>query len=188
MTRFPAVVIALWLAPAWGQPPEWRLVPGESTLGFTARYEGEPFGGGLDRFDVRFRFYPGDLDATLLEVTIDTTSVNTRNRDRDDALSEAEWFDFDNHPEASYAGQTASAGNEREYRIEGVLTLKGIRGEVPIEFDWEVDGDQAHLKGTARMRGDTLINRLDFDIGTGEWADPLIGHEVDVHFDLRLTR
>jgi len=52
---------------------------------------------------------------------------------------------------------------------------------VTLEFTWSNDG-----KG-ATLTGETVLNRLDFKVGTGDWADPAtITHEVEVKTTLHL--
>lgn len=179
---------ALLLVVAGEATAPWEAGAG-SRLNFTATYDQSPFDGRFKDFAVRFWFDPREPAGARLEVTVDVTSVETRNSDRDEALAEAEWFDFANHPEARYTASGVSEGRERAYRTTGDLTLKGITRQVPVEFDWIADSRGARVVGRVVMRGDTEIDRMRFDVGTGEWADPeLIGHMVEVRFDLRLER
>ena len=178
----------LALMPMQTEAPSWALVAEGSTLTFAASYDETPFDGAFERFDVQLRFDPDQPDRADLRVTVNVRSVDTRNRDRDEALAEPEWFDFSAHPQATYVANGAGQGMEKAFRMAGELTIKGITRTVPIEFDWTVEGDTARATGVARMRGDTEVNRLDFDVGTGEWEDPIIGHRVEVNFDLRLKR
>ncbi|MDX1571956.1 MAG: YceI family protein [Xanthomonadales bacterium] len=181
-----AALLALILGQS--EEPAWELVAQDSTLTFAATYDDTPFDGVFETFDVEFRFDPEAADEADLRVTVDVRSVDTRNRDVDEALADPEWFDFSAHPQATYVASGAGEGKNRAFRMAGDLTIKGITRTIPIEFDWTVEGDSARVTGTARMRGDTEVNRLDFDVGTGEWEDPIVGHRVEVNFDLRLKR
>ena len=64
------------------------------------------------------------------------------------------------------------------------LSLKGIEKPLDLEFFWQLS-DQ----GQARLQGEAKVNRLDFVVGSGSWADDsTIGLEVPVLVDLLLER
>ncbi len=167
---------------------DWVMYSAESKLGFTASYDGGGFSGEFESFEVSLDFDTDSPATAVLEVSVDVTSVNTQNSDRDSALAGSDWFDFDTHPVASYrvSGFQHRGGND--YVANGALTLKGAIRDVPIEFTYTVTEDAVSVRGRAIMAGHAEINRMDFNVGSGDWEDPdLIGHEVYVEFDLKLT-
>ena len=168
--------------------PSWSLMAADSTLTFRAEYDGSPFEGRFEAFAVQLAFDPAAAQGVALDVTVDVTSVDTENRDRDEALAESEWFDFDHYPQAHYQARSLGPGQQRQFRLAGELTLKGITRALPVEFDWSPADGGVRIEGVARMTGGTTLDRMHFDIGTGDWADPeLIGHVVTVEFDLLLA-
>ncbi len=171
----------------WADTPVWRSVPESSELTFTAEYDGAPFTGRFESFVVEFCFDPEDLDSANLHVNVDVDSVDTENRERDETLAMGEWFAFGKFPSAQYEATQFVALGDNRYSAEGKLTLKGITQPLALSYEWIVEGDQVRVAGTARMIGDTVIDRTDHQIGAGEWADPdLIAHEVEVAFDVLL--
>ncbi len=182
-----AAVLLLGSCPALGLAQSWQMQTEQSTLGFVANYDDSPVEGRFDRFNVQLDFDP-DAMTIELSVSVDVTSVDTDNAERDEALAASDWFGFEQFPSAQYRASTVTREADGRLCAEGTLTLKGVSKAVPIKFTWEVEGDQASLKGVARMVGDTQVNRLDFNVGEGDWADPVIGHDVEVQFDLRLRQ
>lgn len=144
-------------------------------LGFSGLMEGAPFRGGFEDFSVRY--CPGGN----IEVTVATQSASVGNRDGDRAMAGEEFFHPEAWPEATWLGEaTETDGASPE--VSGTLTIRGISREVPVNLTVEPNG-----KGL-RMRGETTIARLDFEVGTGEFEDTsFIADEVSVRFNIELT-
>ncbi|MFF5138930.1 YceI family protein [Streptomyces sp. NPDC013157] len=58
-------------------------------------------------------------------VSIDATSLDTKNKKRDDHLRSADFFDADNHPEITFAVRSARRTGD-EVKVDGQLTVRGI--------------------------------------------------------------
>lgn len=145
-------------------------------LGFSGVLEGDPFEGEFREFSVRY------CEAEGIEVRVATQSATVGNRDGDEAMASGEFFHPAVWPEATWIGGAAEAdGKPRQ--VPGTLTIRGIRREVTVTLT-------AQRKGAGlRLRGETTIERLDFDVGIGEFEDTsFIVNEVRVHFDLELDR
>ncbi|MFV0277648.1 MAG: YceI family protein, partial [Parahaliea sp.] len=108
--------------------------------------------------------------------------VNTRSEERDMSLPGPEWFDSDQFPSATYiASRFRALPDSQQLVAEGRLTLKGIERPVALTFTWQDNGDHALLDGEA------TLDRRQFDIGNGMWAqDPTVGFEVEIQVKLRL--
>ncbi len=186
----PVLAMMLFSAYVADHPFAWNMQSEASTLTFTANYDGGGFSGRFDEFDVALLLDPDDLGSASLTVTIDATSINTDNEERDETLATDEWFSFSEHPEAIYQATGFELLSTGGWAATGSLTLKGITQPVRIDFGWEQQaGGDLSVTGRARMTGDAEVDRSDFAIGEGDWADPsLIGHEVFVEFDLSFSR
>lgn len=159
---------------------DWLPVKG-STLTFSSSFQAEAFTGEFSRFTPQIRFNPKQLASSRFDVAIDLLSVNSKNSERDDTLKTADFFDTKKTPNARYtATKFVSLGGNR-YQANGMLSLRGLSKPVALIFTW------TQSKG-AVLSGDAVINRLDFNIGTGDWADTeLLPNAVKVHTRLILT-
>lgn len=198
MTRTTALALfaALLCGPFSDAPArDWLIDPEDSRLGFSATAQGERFDGRFQRFEANIRFDPEALDQASFDVHIDLASVDTDNVERDDTLRGGDFFAVRRHPEARYLAESFRAlGNDR-YAADGTLGLRGIERPTTLLFAWRGEGAGAPgggavLEGRALLIGEAGLNRLDFDLGTGDWADAgTIGHrvEVSVRLNLRAT-
>ena len=142
---------------------DWQMAKG-SSLGFSSSFQGESFSGNFTRFTPQIRFDPKRLTQARFDVSIDLASANTRNGERDDTLKTSDFFDVGKSPSARYtAASFKDLGNGR-YQANGTLSLRGISKPVALVFSWK-PGQSAVLSGEA------TVNRLDFNVGIGDWKD-----------------
>lgn len=159
---------------------DWRMDPERSELGFSASAQGERFEGRFTRFEPAIRFDPDDLAGARFDVRIETASVDTANLERDDTLRSEDFFAVRKYPQARYLAESFRALDDGRYAADGSLTLRGLTRPVTLVFRWQ-QGTPAVIEGEALLTGETELNRLDFELGTGDWADPeTIANEVRV--------
>ena len=159
----------------------YRANPKSSTLTFSSSYQGETFSGRFGRFDANIAFDPANLGTSRFDVTINLASADTQNSERDDTLKGADFFNVAKMPTAHYmATKFRSLGGNR-YAADGTLALRGVTKPVTLNFVW--------IAGViVALTGDASVNRLDFGVGAGEWADTsTIGNAVKVHTSLILN-
>lgn len=175
------LVTALLITPTlWAQP--WQVDYDASRIAFIATYDDIAFEASFRKFAVEVDFDPATIDQASIKASVDIASVDSRSRDRDEGMLEADWFDAEQHPRATFAS-TAFRKLDNGYMVAGDLVIKGVSRPVEFFLSWESAAESASLVGQTRVK------RTDFAIGTGEWAeDDTIGFDVQITFDLDLTR
>lgn len=164
--------------------PLWVMDAENSSLKFIATYDQIEFEGGFSEFAPVIHFDPADLGGSNFDVSINTTTVDTDNYDRDELLPLKDWFWFEEFQEAKYIASSFESLTGGQYRANGVLDLKGVSKAVPLDFSWEVVDES-----TAKLVGTAVMNRRDFAIGAGGWFDdPTVGYEIKVLVDITLTK
>jgi polyisoprenoid-binding protein YceI len=175
-----AVLAAVGAAPARAAPA-YAVVPAQSSLSFVGTQQGEKFTGVIRDFDARIAYAADDLAHSALDVTIRMKSIDSKSPDRDQALATADWFDFAKFPTASFrtvAIRSTPAGPVGD----ADLTIKGRTKRIAFPFLWKAVG------GGATLDARVTLDRLDFGLGTGDWADEsTVGHKVDVVVHLTLA-
>ena len=161
---------------------DWTVASG-GRLGFTARWNGEAVDGRFGRWRASIRFSPDELAKSTIRVTVDLASADTGDGQRDDSLKGSDFFDIGAHPAAVFtAREIRHLGGDR-YEARGTLDLRGASKPATLRFTLRIDGDKAHVSGTAR------IDRTAFGVGQGEWAaTDAIAAGVDIAFAFTATR
>jgi polyisoprenoid-binding protein YceI len=142
---------------------DYVQAPG-STLAFGGTYQGEAFSGTFPGFSSTLSFDPAQLATARLDVSIPLASATTGNADYDGELRGEAFFDSSRFPQARYVATTFRALGGNRYAADGTLTLHGASKPVTLTFEWK-PGPAPELHGKATVR------RLDFGIGSGDWAD-----------------
>jgi len=161
--RARVALAALLLAAGPAMAADYVQAPG-STLVFASNYQGETFTGKFGSFTTTMSFDPKQLATSKLDVAIQLAGSQTGNKDRDDTLVSADFFNVGKFAQARYTATKFRALGGNQYAADGTLTLRGASKPVTLTFTW-TPGAQPVLTGKA------TVKRLDFGVGGGEWAD-----------------
>ena len=155
----------------------------QSILEFTFTQAGAQNKGRFTRFPVKFDFSPDNLAGSRLEVTVDMTSLDSGDKERDDTLRGADLFAVAKYPQAHFlATQFAKSGNG--YEAIGKLTIRDATRDLRLPFTFRTPQGGASF---AYMGGRTTLKRLDYGVGQGDWkATDQVGNDVVVSFTVRL--
>jgi polyisoprenoid-binding protein YceI len=130
--------------------------------------------------------YDGKSVASIkADVTIDATSITTRNEKRDGHLKSPDFFDVAKFPTITFKSKKVVAGTGGGFQLVGDLTMHGVTKEVTL------DG-AAPSKVVKGMRGEsrvaasatTKINRQDYGV---KWNAELDGGGVVVSDTVAIT-
>ena len=161
---------------------DWRMEPGQGHLRFEGKAQGEAFQGEFKKFTPRVALEPGKPESARVEVDVDVASADTQNKERDDALATPQFFAFDKFPKARFRTLSCKAGKGSDaYDCEAELTIRDKTRRLRFPFTFTESGGQATLASTVEL------DRMDYDIGTGEWEDAdTLAHQVKVTVELKL--
>jgi cytochrome b561/polyisoprenoid-binding protein YceI len=162
---------------------QWQIIPEQSRLAFIGSYDGVEFNGEFQQFSAQLFFDPANPAQAYFDVEVNTSSITTYTEDWDASLADLEWFNSVTSPLANYKTTHIQATDEG-YSAEAILSLKGVNQSIPLYFQWQPRED-SNVDFTA----EATLNRRDFGIGSGMWAnDPTIGFEVKVKVILLLSK
>lgn len=160
----------------------WAPVPDAGKISFQVSQAGAPLQGTFSKYDGQICLDPGNIAASRIQVRVTTASVDTQLRELDEALRGADFFDVSRWPQATFVSDSVRALGQNRYEVKGKLTLRDVTRSIDVPFTF----DQA-AGGTARLTGKLSIQRLDYHIGLGQWADTRwVGNNVEVSFSVTL--
>ena len=177
-----ALLAALSCFAAAAPAADWTVKPEGSSLRFSGVAQGEKFEGRFTQFTPSIRFDPAALDTARFDVTVKLASADSKNQERDETLAGEEFFDVAHYPEARFVATEFAALEGGGFEARGALELRGTRQPVTLAFKWTA------LKDGAKLEGKATLDRTQFEIGGGDWADPeMIAHAVEVATTLLLV-
>ena len=190
--RYLAIAI-LWAATAMAQVATWSIDPAHSNAQFSVRHmmvsnvRGE-FGklSGTAKFDAK------DPATGSVEVTIDATSINSRNEKRDADLKSPNFFEVAKYPTITFQSRKVERAGPEKLKVTGDLTIHGVTKEVVLD----VEGPTPEIKGPggqARVgvAATARVNRKDFGLMWNRQLDGggvVVGDDVAITIDAELTK
>ncbi|MGH9681706.1 MAG: YceI family protein, partial [Candidatus Acidiferrales bacterium] len=148
------------------KPTEWQIDPAHSAAHFSVRHlmisnvRGE-----FSKLSGKVVLDPADLTRSTVEVSLEASSVNTREPQRDEHLRSADFFDVANHPVISFQSKRIVEAGTEHFKLTGDLTIRGVSKEVTFD----VEGPTPTVKdpwGNVRsgVVATAKINRKDFGL------------------------
>lgn len=122
--------------------------------------------GRFDTFSGEFTYDPTKPEASTINVTIDTTSVNSNHAERDKHLRSPDFLNVEKFPKATFVSKQikVDGDDKNEFDIIGDLTLNGVTKSITIEVDKVGEGKDPWGGYRAGFEGETEINMKDFNI------------------------
>ncbi|MDX1297452.1 MAG: YceI family protein [Pseudomonas sp.] len=129
-----------------------------SHLGYSWLY------GTFKDFDGSFSFDAAKPQDSKVNVTLNTTSVDTNHAERDKHLRSDDFLNVGEHPTATFASTAVKSTGEGTADITGNLTLNGVTKPVVIAAKFIGEGKDPWGGYRAGFEGSTTLKLKDFDI------------------------
>lgn len=126
-----------------------------------------------------------DPSKSVVNVTIDAASVDTREPDRDKHLKSPDFFDVAKYPTITFKSTKVEPAGPGKLKVLGDLTIHGVTRQVTLDVTTpkEPIKDPWGLQRSA-VYGTTKINRQDFGV---KWNAALDAGGVAVSDDVNIT-
>ena len=166
----------------------WKLDPAHSELSFWVRHlKITKVRGVFENFDVTVTT-PEDPSRISIDASIDVSSVNTGQEQRDNHLRSSDFFLVEQHPHMTFRSTDIQVDGDA-FTIDGELTLRGVTKTVTLtgEFGGVITDDYGRTKAGASAS--TTINRQDFGVSWNaalEAGGFTLGDDVTITIDLQV--
>jgi polyisoprenoid-binding protein YceI len=120
--------------------------------------------GRFNDFEGRFNYNPDKPDASSVNVTIKTASIDSNHAERDKHLRDKDFLAVDKYPTAIFKSTSFKAFGDGKAEMKGTLTLRGVTKPVTIAVT-EIGGGKDPWGGVRHgFHGTTEIALKDFGI------------------------
>lgn len=138
------------------------------------------------------QYDPANPEQSKVEVTIDATTLNSREPKRDAHLKSADFFDVAKYPAIAFVSKKVQRAGDGKLKVTGDLTLRGVTREVLLD----VEGPTPELKdprggGRIGASATAKLNRKDFGMTWNRTLDAggvVVGDEALITIDVELVR
>ena len=162
-------------------PGTWTIDPAHSEVGFTVRHLMSKVRGLFTTFEGEIVVGENPRESSA-HATIDITSIDTRNADRDAHLRSADFFSADEHSTMTFTSTGASVDGD-DITLAGDLTIKGVSKPVDLAVEFLGVAVDAYGNTRAGFEGTTKISRKDWGVSFNvplEGDKLMIGDSVNV--------
>ena len=117
--------------------------------------------GRFNDFGGSFTWDKDNPEASSINVTIKTASLDSNHAERDKHLREADFLDVEKYPEATFKS-TSYDGDASAGKLDGILTLHGVSKPITIDIEFIGEGDDPWGGYRAGFEGNVTLRRSDF--------------------------
>jgi polyisoprenoid-binding protein YceI len=133
---------------------------------------------------------PAHPDQTVVDVTIEAASINTRDAQRDGHLKSADFLNAEVFPAVHFKSTRVDVTGKESAKLYGDLTIRDVTK--PVVVDVEYQGSAKSPWGTTSygFSGHTKINREDWGLNWNaalETGGVLVGKEISIDVELELV-
>jgi polyisoprenoid-binding protein YceI len=163
----------------------YQLDQSKSSLSFSFTQAGAQNQGGFKRFPTTLDLAADGVSPSRLEVSVDMTSLDSGDQERDDTLRSDDLFAVKKFPQAHFLATqfNKTAGG---FEALGKLTIRNVTRDLRLPFTLRTASENG--SAVRYLAGKTSIMRLDYGVGQGDWkATDQVGNAVAVSYSLRLS-
>jgi polyisoprenoid-binding protein YceI len=181
-------ILALAAPLAMAQTSAWATDPAHSEVDFSIRHMSvSNVHGRIGGVKGTLVFNEADITKSTVTVTIDTSTVDTGEPNRDAHLKTAAFFDVPNFPTATFTSSSV-VKNGSKMTVNGNLTLHGVT--LPVVLD--VEGPSTPVEGKDKkphsgFSATTTISRSAFGIGSS-FPAAMVGDEAKLTIELEIVK
>ena len=171
----------------------WNIDPEHSSVGFKVKHlMVSNVNGNFNKHTGVVEIDDKDITKSTVQVTIDTSSINTNVQKRDEHLRSADFFDVAKFPTMTFVSKKVAKAGQDKLKITGDLTLHGVTKEVVLD----VEGPSVESKdpwGNIRKgaTAHTKINRKDFGLvwnAALETGGVVVGDDVNIILEIEMIK
>ena len=171
----------------------WNIDPAHSAAEFKVRHMMiSNVKGTLKGISGTLTEHATDSSLSSIEATVDVSTINTGEVQRDGHLKSADFFEAEKYPTMTFKSTRVVQKSEGEYAVTGDLTMHGVTK--PVTF--AVEGPSAPGKdpwGNTRigLTATTKVNRKDFGLNWNaalETGGILVGEDVHITLDVQFIK
>lgn len=173
-------------------PETWQIDSAHSGIHFSVRHLViSKVRGQFSRWSGALSVPDGDFSKATVDVTIDTSSIETGVADRDAHLKSADFFDVEVYPEATFRSRRVEPQGGDSYRLVGDLTLHGVTREVVLEVDSAGQTQDPWGNLRAGFAAKIALDRKEFGLTWNQALEAggvMVGDKVEIEIEIEAVR
>lgn len=183
-----AALVAVAGAPAFAA--EWKIDAPHSQVAFEIRHFVSEVPGRFNEFEGTIQYDAAKPEASTVEITVQSKSIDTANANRDNHLRSPDFFDAEKFPTLSFKSTSVKADSPNQLSVTGDFTMHGVTKSITIPV--RVLGIIETPRGTkGGFKTQFVLNRKDFGMVWNQALDAggtILGEEVAVTIGIEANK
>jgi polyisoprenoid-binding protein YceI len=167
----------------------WTIDPTHSHVGFSVKHMM------VTTVRGQFKTYSGnvqldteDFTRSRFEGSVEVSSIDTGNADRDNHLRNNDFFDAPNHPQITFRSTGVERRSDSDYVVRGDITIRGITKPVALDVEYHGTSKNPYGKTVAGWSARGSLQRKDFGVSFNavlETGGVAVADKVTLELDLQ---
>ena len=191
MKWFSLAVAAIVVAAPLSAADRYDLDPVHSEANFKVRHLMSNVTGAFNELSGKLTIDPKNPAASSVEFSINSSSIDTDNAERDTHLKSADWFEVAKYPAITFKSTKVAAAGKDRYNVTGNLTIHGVTKEVTLPVAFLGFGKDPWGNERAGFETETVLDRKEYGLTWNKALDEggvLLGDDVKVSLNLQFVR
>ena len=168
----------------------WIIDPAHSHIHFSVRHMMiSTVRGRFNEFTGTIEFDEANPLNSTVDVTINTPSIDTREKKRDDHLRSPDFFEVEKYPHIIFKSKRIEQTGDKNGHLIGDLTIRDVTKEVTLDVEYAGQAKSPWGMTSAGFTASAPINREDFGL---KWNQPLetggflVGDKIKIDIEVEL--
>mgnify|MGYP000861819018 FL=1 len=170
----------------------WQIDNAHSQILFTVRHMMiSKVRGSFEKFSGTVALDETTPANTLVDVQIETSSINTREPQRDGHLRSPDFFNSEAFPLMTFKSKRVDVVDGHHAKLIGELTIRDVTREVTLDVEYLGQAKSPWGTTSAGFTATTKINRKDWNLTWNQMLETggvLVGEEVEISIELELVK
>ena len=166
----------------------YTIDPDHTRIGFVARHAMvTKVRGAFNQFDGSVTVDGEDLTRSVVGLTIEAASIDTRNEQRDAHLRTNDFLAMEEFPQITFASTAVRQTGATDLELTGDLTVKGVTNTVTVPFEFAGSATDPYGNLRVGFEGTVTISRKDYGITWNaalETGGVLVSDKVVLEFEV----
>ncbi|MDB5054456.1 MAG: YceI family protein [Bacilli bacterium] len=171
---------------------KWQVDSTHSSIDFTIKHMMiAKVKGTFNTFTAEIEADLADLTSASIRFTVDASSIDTRNTDRDNHLRSADFFEVEKYPEISFKSTHIKKTGDGEYDVTGDVTLHNVTRAETFSIVFEGAGKDPWGNEKVGFSGQGKIKRSDYGLTYNavlETGGVLISDDIKLAIEIEASK
>lgn len=167
---------------------KWAVDAAHSSIDFTVKHMViAKVRGTFHNFEANIVADPEDLTTADIEFSVDLTSVDSRNTDRDNHLRSADFFNVEKFPKMNFKSTKIVKKDDGEYDVTGDLTIRDVTRQETFSATYEGQGKDPWGNEKVGFSAEGKIKRENYGLTWNaalETGGVLVGDQVQISIEI----